>query len=188
MELLVETPRILELKMADPNMDRASLLDVKENLDRLFGNLEWADLELETISLTLGLILSQLTVDKIHILQILVQQPELFTEDPVFMFYATEVINNNVADFEYFPTPTSLELAYAIEEVRKVFGSLGFTPEFGYTIKTVIGYILKQEGYSKPISPFDFVDPDMLEKGQTEIDTKHKEKAIKEYIFQMNTL
>lgn len=186
--MIIESPKILELKAADPNMDKAPLTDIKDNLDRMFGRLEWVDLEVETISLSIGLVLSPLTVDKIHVLQILVERPELFTEDPVFMFYATEVINNNVADFEYLPTPTSLELAYAIQEVQRLYSTIGFVPVFGYTIQTAIAYVLRHEGFSEPVYPFGFIDPSMLSAGQTEIDTMLKERAITEYIKAMDKL
>lgn len=174
-----------ELKAPDPQMGQASIYHIKTTLDRFFGKGQWVDLETETISLVFGIILDQLTRDKIHVLQILQKDPSKFFDDPIFMLYATEVINNNVADFEYVPAPTSLELAFAIQQVKKILASDNEFVMFNYPIQMAVAYLLKQEGYSEPIEPFDFIPKEMLEAGQTSEDTENKRKAIKKYLKEM---
>lgn len=183
---MLEEDFSIELKAPDPRMGLASISHIKASLDRIFGKGSWEDLEIETISITLGVELDGLTRDKINVLQILVKQPELFFEDATFMLYATDVINNIEADFEYVPAPTSLELAYAIVQVRKILAedSVYISIE-DTTFPKTIAYMLRQEGYSVPVSPFDFVPQNMLEEGQTAEDTANKAKAIKRYIKEM---
>jgi hypothetical protein len=175
----------VELVMADPRMGEATLSHIKSTLDRIFGKSEWASLEIETISMVLGLILDGLTRDKIQLLQIFEVHPDKFFDDPVFMLYATDVINNIEADFEYVPTPTSLELAYAIEEVKKILAANDQYFSFDYNIVESVAYLLRQEGYSEPIETFDFIPKDKLVAGQTPEDTENKRKAIKKYLKHM---
>jgi hypothetical protein len=176
----------IELKAPDPNMGYASIFHIKGTLDRIFGKGEWENLEIETISLTLGIELDLLTRDKISVLQIIVTQPDLFFDDASFTLYCTDVINNIEADFEYIPTPTSLELAFAISQVRRVLVDNGiYVSADNQGLIHTASYILRQEGYSEPLAPFDFVPADMLEKGQTAEDTANKAKAIKRYIKEM---
>lgn len=176
----------IELKAPDPRMGLAAISHIKTSLDRVFGKGGWEDLEIETISLTLGTILDGLTRDKISVLQILVTQPELFFEDASFMLYATDVINNIEADFEYVPAPTSLELAFAISEVKKILSMDSVYVHIEDTgFPVTVAYMLRQEGYSVAVPPFEFVPVGALEPGQTAEDTSNKAKAIKRYIKEM---
>jgi hypothetical protein len=177
----------IELKSPDPKMGLASISHIKNALDRVFGKGEWANLEIETISLTLGIYLDELTRDKISVLQIVETQPELFFDDASFTLYATDVINNIEADFEFVPTPTTLELAFAISEIRKILVENGvYIAVENSGLVTTAAYILRNEGYSEPIYPFDFIPADKLEAGQTSEDTENKKKAIKRYIKEMS--
>ena len=176
----------IELKAPDPRLGLASIAHIKTTLDRIFGKGEWETLEIETISITLGMMLDGLTQDKIHVLQILVTQPEMFFDDATFTLYATDVINNIEADFEYVPTPTSLELAFAITQVRKILADDGiYVPADSAGLIATAAYILNQEGYSQPLAPFDFIPATMLGGEQTEEDTANKAKAIRRYIKEM---
>jgi hypothetical protein len=176
----------IELLAPDPLMGMASIFHIKNTLDRIFGKGGWIDLELETISLTLGVVLDTLTRDKISVLQILEGQPDIFFEDASFTLYATDVINNIEADFDFVPTPTSLELAFAITEIRKILVQDDiYIPIEDTGIVETAAYILRQEGFSEPIFPFDFIPPNKLEKGNTPEDTNNKKKAIRLYIKEM---
>lgn len=176
----------IELKAPDPRLAMASISHIKASLDRIFGKGEWRDLEIETISITLGMVLDTLTRDKISVLQLIETQPELYFEDAAFTLYATDVINNIEADFEFVPAPTTLELAYAITEVRKVLVENGiYVPLEATGLVTTAAYMLRQEGYSEPVAPFDFIPSEMLEAGQTSEDTENKKKAIRRYIKEM---
>lgn len=177
----------IELKAPDPQMGLASISHIKATLDRIFGKGGWQDLEIETISITLGIELDGLTRDKISVLQILTTQPELFFDDAAFALYATDVINNIEADFDFVPTPTSLELAFAINQVRKILANDGvYVPIENSGLATVALYILRDEGYTLNVPPFDFISAESLGPNSHPEDTKNKEKAIRQYIRNMD--
>lgn len=166
-------------------LGEAPISHIKSSLDRLLGKGKWESLSLVTISLELKVELDDLLQDKISVLKALAEDPDLFFYDPVFMAYATEVINNNVADFNYFPMPLSLELAFSISEVQKIMKSENAPFVVSAPLVQSVAWILRHEGYSEPVAPFDFVPEEMLTKGQTKEDTANKEKAIQEYIKNM---
>lgn len=156
---------------------------LKVLFDKKLGSGTWEGLESETLALELNLPVTSLLLDEISVLKIIVVNPSLFFQDPIFMVYATEVINGTSADFDYIPHITSLEIAYAIFEVALVLGvQLNDLPMFGTGPKILIKNVLVNEGYSVPVPPFDVVGMGQLTPGQTEQDTADKEKAIKEYI------
>jgi hypothetical protein len=175
-------------KDSDNNMGLAPPHHIKGNLDRLFGKGEWKDWELETISMELGLVLDELTRDKISLLQAIEKDPELLYGDMAFFLHAVDVMNNKVADFEYLPLPTSLELAYAIEESKNLEVPKGSFNEPNSDIVEVVTYLLREEGYSEPVYPFTFVPAKALVPGQTPQETDDKRKAIEIYIKHMNEL
>ncbi len=105
-----------------------------------------------------------------------------------FFLMATEVINNKVADFYSLPMPTSLELAYALVEIKKVLGDMFMTPLPDSDLADTVGYLLKEEGYSEPVSPFEFVPQSKLTAGQEPADTENKKMALHIYIKHMNEL
>ena len=169
-------------------MGLAPLSHIKETLDRIFGKGQWAHWELETISFELKLVLDELTRDKISILQAIEIDPKLFYEDITFFLHATDVINNKVADFEHLTTPTSLELAYAIEESKKLEVPKDSFNNVNSDIVETLAYLLREEGYSEPVYPFTFVPISRLTPGQTPEDTDAKRKAIELYITEMGGL
>lgn len=166
----------------------APLSHIRANLDRLFGKDTWVEWELETISLELNQVFDELTRDKISLLQTLGQNPDLFFEDGLFFLHAAEVMNNRVADFERMPVPTSLELAYALEEAKALVLPVNEAVDSKSTVATIVTYILNQEGYSEPIYPFTFVSKDKLKPGQTPEDTEAKKRAIEIYVKEMSNL
>ena len=170
------------------NLSHATLTTIRDNLDRLLGKGAWLNWELETISLELNVVFDDLLRDKICVLQAIGKDPEIFYGDVAFFLYATEVINNNSADFEALPMPTSLELAYAIEESYSLGVPTDELKDPESDIVDVVAYLLREEGYSEPIHPFEFVPKDRLEEGQTKIDTEAKKKAIDLYIAHMVSL
>ncbi len=172
---------MVELKHID-SLDHMSISMLKALLVKAFGEEEWPSWEPETISLELGIIIPPLLLDKIKVLQILEVDSSKFYEDPLFFLYSTEVINNEVADFNSMPVPTSLELAYAIYEVSRMYKGV-----FSSGVKKTISYILNEEGYSEPINLFgNIIDDSELSDGQTKEDTLNKNKAIDLYISGMS--
>jgi hypothetical protein len=96
-----------------------------------------SDLEAETIALELSST-SSLLLDKINVLKLIKEDNSKFYTNPLFFVYATEVINNTVADFMFFPGLTSLEIIYAIIEVNRLLGrSFSFSVEVMAIIKNV---------------------------------------------------
>jgi hypothetical protein len=177
--------------MSKPNessLGLASLTHIRNSLDRIFTKGTWHGWELETISDELKMSFDELTRDKIHILQLIEKDPELFFTNATFFLHAVVVMNNQIADFDRLPMPTSLELAYALAEVKKLLGDRYHSPAPDSMVSDVIGYLLKEEGYSEPVEPFGFVPKTCLEKGQTEADTMAKKKAIETYIQAMDNL
>jgi hypothetical protein len=175
----------MDLVKPNEEMELASLHVIQRNLDRIFGKGQWWNYELETISLELGIVLTDLIKDKIWLLQLINQDARLFYTDVLFFLHAVTVINNNVAEFERFPLPSSLEIAYAYEEMKH------FAPgdtSFSDGIKKTIVYILTLEGYSEPVGPFFNmgIQSQDLHKGQEPSDIKAKEVAIQKYTEAMN--
>lgn len=168
---------MLELKDLK-GLDQVRLPVLKAALDKIFGEDSWKDLEPETISIQMGAVFSPLMMDKIRVLQVLDAEKELFYNDVLFFLYSTEVINNEPADFEVTPVPTSLEMAFAIAEIMEIYPG-----DFANSVKQVITYMLNEEGYSVPVGIFaSLVDPLALSPGQTQEDTRDKELAIKLYL------
>lgn len=157
-----------------------------QGFEKAFGQDQWSHLEPETISLHLGHPFDALMLDKVMVLQVMENDPNVFTEDIGFTLHATEVINNQVADFKSVPHVTSLELAYAITENDKILISKGVTPTYTDGFKKAIAYLLREEGFSEPVYPFGFIPKTMLVAGQTKEDSVAKELGIRKYIEGMN--
>ena len=178
--------------MSEPKtLELVSLSHMVAHLDRMFGA-DWASWEMETISEELGVVFTELLRDKVHIAQIMKNNPRIFIDDAMFFLHATDVINNKVADFEYVPEPNSLEVAYALYELIRVYHMVAKQefelPSTTSDLADVCRYILLQEGYSSPVGMFAFCGPKGLVEGQTEEDTAAKLSAQKSYIAHMESL
>jgi hypothetical protein len=165
-----------------------SLAKLKTFLDKHFGAEPWTNFEPETILLDLGVEESSLLVDKLSILRILGNAPELMYQDPILFLYTAEVTNNIHADFDSIPHITMLEAAYAIHSIDQYLRVSKLTPVYTEALIKTCSYILRNEGCSEVIEPFTFVPLTELVKGQTESDTADKNKAIKMYTIYMDSL
>jgi hypothetical protein len=174
----------MDLNVASHELGTAPIPTIVHNLDRIFGKDTWQGYELETISLELGYAFDELTRDKINFLQLLTENSTLYFNDVLFFVHGVEIINNNVADFETFPLPSSLELAFAYVEVKKLY------PDgvYGSGVLKTVQYILTLEGYSEAVFPFNEmgIKNEDLAPGQLPEDTKNKTEAIRRYIEAMN--
>ena len=159
-------------------IDRWPLSKLLTFIDKA-GLEDWAGFEVETLLLELGVEPGELAVDKLGLARAVRTRPELFYDDVLFFLHATEVMNNQVADFFSVPFPTSLELAFSIFDMGKCVDKAS---EFSVGVKKVIQYILAEEGYHASISPFPSVD---LVAGTEPNDMKDKETAIKMYVLSM---
>ncbi len=170
--------------------------DLQKVLDAKFGKGSWLDWEPETILLEFkhgeNVENSQdlndldfLLVEKIYVLQCLNKALNSVISLPEFLLWTTSICNNEHAEFEILELPTSLELAWMVEEVKKVGNIIGqpFTPSL--ELIDTLAYLLKLDGFSTPVSPFEFIPQTKFEPGQTEEDIKMKRQAIKVYVLHM---
>lgn len=142
---------------------------------------EWLEWDPVTVMSDLGFP-DQLVLEKVYVLHALNTNINSALSLPEFLLWATSIANNEHAEFEHLSIPNSLELAWLVVEAKKIAELSGqkFTPtaELGDTV----GYLLRQEGFSTAISPFEFVPGKHFHPGQTEEDTGLKIKGIQAYI------
>jgi len=126
-----------------------------------FKDEPWKDWEAETLAGELGLEgvnLEPLLVDKVWVLKAIAssENPNQLISDPVFFVHACDVINGNPADFESFPSPTSLEVGAAVVSLRTLFSKMGvqFQPTQG--LKEVAARSLVDDGFSTAPTPLEF--------------------------------
>jgi hypothetical protein len=157
--------------------------DLKKALDKVFGAIPWWTYEVETILLENGIPVSDLGREKINLLKVSLTHRDAFYTDYLFFLHAVEVFNNNITDFQYIPSPTSLEMAFAIVDMAKTFEHpIEESPLFSDEVRLTIKNTLVNEGYSVPVGPFSNVGITGLTPGQTPQDTNNKLKAITQYV------
>lgn len=176
-------------------LSKAPLSSLKLLLDAKFKNeeTEWKDLDIDNLLLHLLPLhhgLSQLDLsllrEKINVLRVIEHSPTLFYSDILFFSHSVKVMNNELADFDTFPVPTSLEIAFAITDMPKVLGvTLVECPVFSAGVVYSIKRALVEDGYPYPIPPFDVVGVGGLTYTVPENDPAKKEQAIKDYINAM---
>lgn len=157
-----------------------NLRNLRDELRSTYGE-NWFELEPESILMDQEEV-TDLFIEQLNCLRVMEEDPEKFFEDLVFFLHATDVFNNHLADFETLPAPSSLDMAYSVTEAQLMYPEIGFSRG----VKTGITYLLNEEGYSVPVWPFTFLNPDDFTPGQTEQDTKDKEKALRLYVRAMN--
>ena len=152
--------------------------------DKEFAGEDWSTYEVETLFLHFNVtVLSPLLLDKINLAKVVKHYPELYYNNFLFFLHAVEVMNGHTADFEHFPTPTSLELAFSIIDMAKTLGvKVDDSHVFAEEVRQAVFHVLNNEGYSVPVYPFNVVGVIGLTPGQTERDSANKGKAILEYV------
>lgn len=174
---------------APEGLNLVSLATLYLSLARVFKGKPWVSFEPETISMHLGVKLDDLTFDKIEVLRTLLVSPGV-QDNSSFILYSTEVVNNNVADFDRLPAVTSLDLAYYITSLQDL--ALASKGAFAFKATTALiettKYTLTEEGYSSAVAPFTFLPEGILVAGQTQQDTVDKSKALADYIEHMRSL
>ena len=158
--------------------------DLQVILDHKFGKGAWLNWEPETILLEFACP-EFLVAEKIYVLQGLNKALNSIISLPEFLLWTTSVCNNEYAEFETLSIPTALELAWALEEIKKVALLTGQVFSPSEELKDVVAYLLRHEGFSCPLAPFEFVPEARLEAGQTESDTRMKAAAIYAYLKHM---
>ena len=156
---------------------------LKKSLDNKLGKDSWKDYEAETLLLATELPFSSLLLDKLNALNVIENKPQAFFEDVMFLVYCTAVMNNEAVNFSHLPHITSLELAFAIEEMSKILElDLHQLPQFSPATAMYTRDILINEGYSEVLPPFDIVGVGKLPQGQLPQDTADKRRALEEYL------
>lgn len=163
------------------------LSDLQTFLDKTYTNKVWPELQPETIVVDqlCNEDCAPLVIEKIYALQCLNMGFDNVLALPEFVMWTTSVANNEPADFESINIPTCLELAWFIEELKKIATLINHPFEPSPEFQEIIYYFLHMEGFSTPIAPFTFIDTSKFHPGQTEEDIKMKESAIKTYIKHM---
>lgn len=158
---------------------------LRDQLIARYGE-EWHDMEPETISLDLGVILDPVSLQGVQVLRTIHQYPELFLEDPMYFLNFCETANNHILDESHMPSVTSLELAWALVELKRLLPEGSESVDSSEMIRKVCKYILREEGYSEPVPPFTgFLKSDDFYDGQTPDATANKAKGIRLYIAAM---
>lgn len=158
--------------------------DLQVLLDQKFGKGAWLDWEPETILLELQTG-EYLVMEKIYVLQALNKALNSVIALPEFLNWTTSICNNEPAEFETLSIPTCLELAWMVEEVKRVGILTGQSFIPSQEVIDVLAYLLRLEGFSKPVYPFEFIPESRFEPGQTVEDIKMKQQAIQAYIKHM---
>jgi hypothetical protein len=161
-----------------------SITNLQFLLDKKYGR-EWLSYEPETIMAELGFP-DYLVLEKIFVLHVLNKGVNDSLALPEFLLWATSVTNNEYAEFEHLELPNCLQLAWLISEAKKVATLIGQDFKPREELCDCLGYLLRQEGFSSAIPPFEFIPEKHFHPGQTEEDTKLKAAGIKEYISFMS--
>ena len=162
-----------------------SLAELLKILDTKLEADEWPRFDPVTVMLELGET-DPLLIEKINILQVCMSGINQALARPEFLLWMIAVANNEPAEFEFIALPTSLELAWAIEQAKRIATLSNQTWAPTEELKMTLEYLLNEDGFSEPLAPFDFITPKLLKPGQTAEDTKLKEIGLKAYIDHMN--
>lgn len=144
----------------------------------------WPTLEEETLSLDLGVVFSDLFLQKIRLLKaLLAEGGSPVDTDPLFLMHTSDIINNQVVQPEVISMPTSLEMAYTIYTLHNLPIGFDNTP----TVALLCENVLKQDGFYAPVPPFTFVSAENFSMAGKALlgDLDRKESAIKAYIHLM---
>jgi len=181
------------------SLDELPLESLNRMLSKKFGE-SWFKYEEETLSLELGVVFSNLLLQKLRLLKTLlmdasIEAPEdgdgnqLYTprivSDPLFFVHASDIINNQVVDPHCVAMPTSLEAAWTVYTLDRL--PIDFVPSKMVTL--VCEHVLKNDGFQIPVSPFEFV-PETTFASHMSPDfdiVENQQKAIKAYIHIMES-
>jgi len=156
-------------------------------LDSTFGKGVWGKYEPETVMIELGAE-DHLFVEKFRVLQVFAGGVMKALSRPEFLLWSMAVMNNEPAEFEWVEMPSCLELAWGMEEAKKVALIMGQTFEYTDSVRVVIEYLLKEEGFSEPTTLFNYLSGATLEPGAPPEAMALKEKAMQAYIAHMEEI
>lgn len=166
------------------------LPDLQVLLDTKYGKKAWQKFEPETILMDLDFP-DYLVMEKIYVLLAMNANLNHVLSVPEFLLWATAVVNNEYADFETITLPTSLELAFLVDQATRLGLVIG--QQFVPTDEVVdtLAYLLRMDGYGKAVYPFSFIPDAKLNPENVEVDANLallKGKANRDYIKKMQEI
>lgn len=168
--------------------DVTPLSGLQAIFDSSFGKGKWVNWEPETLLFEISPEPHPLLREKILVLQVLNQAMNEMISLPEFFIWTVSICNNEPAEFEHVYLPTSLEVAWALVELKKIGEMIGKpfkpTPEFTDIVK----YFMQEDGITQSIEPFEFVSETLLEPGPTMSDLYMKKLAVGKYVDHMSKL
>jgi len=164
-----------------------TLANLQVLLDEKYGKKQWQGLEPETILMDFDFP-DYLVMEKIYVLKALNANLNHCLSIPEFLLWATAVCNNEYADFNTINMPTSLELAFLVEQAKRIGFLIGqnFLPTD--ELVDTLAYLLAQDGYGEGVFPFEFIPSEKINPERNEVDpglSKAKIIANKKYISEM---
>lgn len=159
------------------------LSKLKATLDKRYGA-EWPHLELETISLDLGFVLTPVMLSQLTILRAVGEHPQLFENDASYFLRFVEAANAHAVDPTVAYMPNVLELAWGLMELKRILPGL----EYSNAIQTICRYILNDEGFEAFPPPFDFLAQDSESRWESEEQKENRAKAIRLYALAMERM
>lgn len=159
------------------------LSKLKATLDKRYGA-EWPHLELETISLDLGAVLTPVMLSQLTILRTLGEHPHLFESDASYFLRFVEAANSHAIDPTVAYMPNVLELAWGLIELKRILPEL----EYSNAIKTICHYILQDEGFGSAPPPFDFITAPFENQWESPEQKENRAKAIRMYALAMENV
>lgn len=123
-----------------------NLSKLDATLDKKLGP-DWHTWEAETLSLEIGAKLDDLTFSQVIMLKSLQEHPDVILNDAEYFLRFVEVANGNVVDPHHHDIPTSLELAFAFQELWKILGREQVKPN--NCLSNVTRYVLNNEGHGQ---------------------------------------
>lgn len=159
------------------------LSKLKATLDKRYGA-DWPHLELETISMDLGHVLTPVMLSQLTVLRALGEHPHMFENDASYFLRFIEAANAHVVDPTVAYMPNVLELAWGLIELKKMLPGL----EYSNTIKTVCHYILRDEGFGFAPPPFDFITEPFENQWETDEQKESRARAIRLYALAMEDM
>ena len=159
------------------------LSKLKATLDKRYGA-EWPHLELETISLDLGVVLTPVMLSQLTILRAVGDHPHMFENDASYFLRFVEAANAHVVDPTVAYMPNVLELAWGLIELKRILPGL----EYSNAIHTICHYILQDEGFGFAPPPFDFITAPFENQWESDEQKADRAKAIRLYALAMERM
>lgn len=160
----------------------SNLLTLKTLLIDRLGS-DWDYLEEETIMMELQDSIGLESLEKLRLLKLLNDDFSILDSDAHYLITAINICNNSPVDLGGL-FPSSMEMAYGLQELHDAFG---YDYKDSITVDHVCKYLLQQEGWSKPAGFFSFVHTNTPAEAPSDALLNDKVKAVDMYLEHMKT-